>query len=217
MIRVVGSLEVFEMAADAGGVADVVVPIDMALRALHLDVSSSQRKGRLRMVEPSRLPPCRSVAHRALLGNSCREMIGVGRTLIIFQVTRHTDCGGQIEVAIRVALIALQLRVPACEGKTDGIVIEIRRLPGSGRMAFLASLRKAQCDVIGIARLLKIWQVAANAGCGRALVLPADMACRAVEAGMHPGKGKSSELQMIEFSAQPSVDGVALLALDGKG
>ena len=41
MIRVVGSLEIFEMATDARGVADVVVPIDVALRALHLDVSSS--------------------------------------------------------------------------------------------------------------------------------------------------------------------------------
>ena len=144
-------------------------------------------------------------------------MVGIGGTLIVSQVTRNAHRGGQIEIAIRVALIALQLRVPTCEGETDRIVIEIRRLPGRGRMAFLASLRKPKCDVIRIARLLKIWQVAAHAGRWRALVLPADMACRAVEAGMHPRKGKSSELQMIEFSAEPSVDGVAVLALDGEG
>jgi len=42
------------------------------------------------------------------------------------------------------------------------------------------------------------------------------MACRAVEARVHPREGESSQFQVIEFRPQPGIDGVALLALDGE-
>ena len=44
VIRIVGSLEIFKMATDARRDRDVVIPIDVALSALHLGVGSSERE-----------------------------------------------------------------------------------------------------------------------------------------------------------------------------
>jgi hypothetical protein len=156
VIRVVRSLEILEMATDARGVGDVVVPIDVALSALHLGVSSGERERGPCVIERRRLPGCCRVAQIALLRDSCGQMVGIRRALIVLQVTRDADCGSQIEITIRVALIALQLRMPTGERETHRIVIEIRGLPRCRCMAFLASLGKAQRDVIRIIRLLVI-------------------------------------------------------------
>jgi hypothetical protein len=83
-------------------------------------------------------------------------MVWIRRGLVILQVAGHTDCGSQIEISIRVTLIALQLRVRTSERETDRIVIEMRGLPRCSCMAFLASLGKAQGDVIRVIRLLEI-------------------------------------------------------------
>ena len=50
----------------------------------------------------------------------------------------------------------------------------------------------------------------------RALEPAACMACGAVEGGVHSGESEPGVFQVIEFSAQPGVDAVALLTLDGK-
>ena len=50
----------------------------------------------------------------------------------------------------------------------------------------------------------------------RALEPAACVAGRAVEGGVHSGESEAGEPQVIEFGAQPGVDAVALLALDGK-
>lgn len=50
----------------------------------------------------------------------------------------------------------------------------------------------------------------------RALEPAACVACGAVEGGVHPGESEPGVFQVIEFSAQPGVDAVALLALNGK-
>ena len=50
----------------------------------------------------------------------------------------------------------------------------------------------------------------------RALEPAACVACGAVEGGMHSGESKPGVFQVIEFSAQPGVDAVALLTLYGK-
>lgn len=83
-------------------------------------------------------------------------MVWIRCALIVLQVTGDTDRGSQIEISIRVALIALQLRMRTGERETHRIVIEIRGLPRCSCMAFLASLGKAQGDVIRVIRLLEI-------------------------------------------------------------
>ena len=81
------------------------------------------------MVERRRLPACGRVAHIALLGNSCSEVVRISRALVVLQVARDTGRGTQIEISIRVALITLQLSVLPRKGKSYRIVIEIRGLP----------------------------------------------------------------------------------------
>lgn len=56
----------------------------------------------------------------------------------------------------------------------------------------------------------------AYAGGRRALVSPTHVASRAIQGGVHSGESEPSKFQVIELRAQPSIDGVALLTLDGK-
>lgn len=108
------------------------------------------------MVERCWLPSRSRVAHSALLRNAGGQMVRVRRALIVLQVARDTSSGCQLEISTRVALITLQLRVPAGEGEAHRIVIEISRLPSRSRVAFLASLGKSERNVIRIAGLLEI-------------------------------------------------------------
>jgi len=156
VIRVGRALEVLQVAPYAGRARQVIVPIHVTQRALHLGMRPAQRKPRLRMIERCRLPSRGRMADLALLGHPSRQMVGVGRALIILQVTRDARRSGQVEIASLVALVALQLRMPACKRESHCIVIETRRLPSGRRMAFLAGLRKAKRHVIRIARFLKI-------------------------------------------------------------
>ena len=108
------------------------------------------------MIEGCELPAGGRVTHIALLRNPSGHMIRVGRALIVLQVARHAGRGGQFEIPSCVALITLQLCVPAREGKAHCIMIEIRRLPSRSRMAFLASLGNSERDVVRIAGLLEV-------------------------------------------------------------
>ena len=103
VIGIVRSLEIFEMATHAGRGADVVVPIDVALSALHLDVSPGQWETGLGMIEAGRLP-CRGVVtDLALLGHSRGSVVGIGGPLIILQMAGHARRIRQVEVPIHVA------------------------------------------------------------------------------------------------------------------
>jgi len=81
VIRIVGSLEILQVARDASRGRQIVIPIHMALRALHARVSSSQRETRLRMIKRRRHPCRRGVAHLALLWDSRGYVIWVRRSL----------------------------------------------------------------------------------------------------------------------------------------
>lgn len=200
--RVIGigrSLVILQVARHARCSRQVVVSVDVAQRALHLDVRASQRKRGLRMIERCRLPGRGGVAHFALLRNARSQMVRAGRTLVVLQVAGDACRGRQVEISAGMALVALQLRMPARERKPDRIVVETRRLPGRRRMALLAGLRKAESQVVGIARLLEIRQVAAHACRRRALVLPPRMASGAVQRRVHSGQGEAREFQVVKI------------------
>lgn len=186
VVRIGRPLEILQVTTHTSGVADVVIAVQVALRALHLGVSPSQRKCRLRMIERRRHPGHRGMAKVALLGHASRNVVRIGRPLVILQVARDARCARQVEVPVGVALIALQLRVSTRQRESHRIMIEVRRLPGRGGMALLAGLRDAQRDVVGIARSLVVRQVAAYAGRRRSRVLPAHMASHTVEGRVHP-------------------------------
>ena len=113
VIRIGRAGVILLMAAVAGSRQAGVVVVHVALRALHAGMSASERKCRLGMVERCRHPRGGCVADFAGLRNTGGRVIRIGRALVILQVARDAHGGRQIEVSIRVALIALQIGVAA--------------------------------------------------------------------------------------------------------
>ena len=140
VIRTRRPLEILEVAGKACRSGQVVVSIRVALSAGHLGMSTGQRKCRFRMVESGRLPGGSRVTDLALLRDPSRRVIWICRSLEILEVARNACGRGDVEIAVRVALIALQLRVSAVQREADRIMIEVGRLPRGGRVAILASL-----------------------------------------------------------------------------
>ena len=185
VIGIVRALVILQVARDASRVADVVIPIDMALRALHFGVRAGEGKGCLGMIKRGRLPDRGGVADLALLRESGSDVVGIGGSLKVLQVAGNASVAGEIEIASRVALLTLQLGMRSGQRKSDRIVIEIRRLPPGCVVTLLASLGKSQTNVVGIARLLKIEQVAAHARSWCTRVFSAHVTCGAFQRGMH--------------------------------
>lgn len=153
------------------------------------------------MVELRRNPGCGVVALFAGLREPLLCVIWIVGVLKIFKVARNACFAGQVEISIRVTLVALQGGVRAGQRKTNQSVIESRRLPGCRRVALAASLRQAHGNVIRIIGLLEIRQVAACAAGGSPLESPICVASRAVEGGVHSGKREAGEPQVIELYA----------------
>lgn len=143
VIGIRGSLVILQVATGAGGVRDVVVSIHMALTALYAGMRSRQRPTRLRVIVRRRAPADCGMADLALLRNPSRHVIRICRALVVLQMAPDAGGAGETEVPIGVTLLALQLRVSSGQGKPNGIVIEIRRLPGRCRVTHLAGLRNS--------------------------------------------------------------------------
>jgi hypothetical protein len=150
VIRIRRSLEILQMTRHASGRGQVVVSVHMTLSALHRNVGSGKGEGCLRVIECSRRPRRGRVAHVARLRNSGGHMVRIIRSLVVLQVARHTRRRCEIEVAIRVALVALQVRVSSRQRESDRVVIESCRLPRCCRVTFLTCLRQTERNVIWI-------------------------------------------------------------------
>ena len=91
-------------------------------------------------------------------------------------------------------------------------MIEARGLPGGGAVAVLAGLWKPERDVIRIRGFAEIRHVASYTVRRRPLVLATHVASCAIDGGMRAGQGVACKFQMIKASAEPSGDGMTLLA-----
>lgn len=141
-------------------------------------------------------------------GESALSVIGVGRRLIVLQVAGRTGPGGQVVVAIHVALRALQFGVRAGQGKSRACVIEGSARPGGRVVASLAGLRKLGLHMIGIVRALIILQMAGHAsGCGQVVII-VYVALRALHCGVRTGQRKSYRA-MVEVCRTPGCRVVA--------
>lgn len=148
----------------------------MALRARRRHVRSGQRESCARVIE-CRVPPrCGVVARGTSGGNSRLRMVRVGRALVVLHVARSAVRTTQVEIPVGVALRTLQRGVRPSQSESNQRVIERSRLPCGGVVAALAGLREIAGHMIRVRRLLKIGQVAAGAGGGRALEFSSDMA-----------------------------------------
>jgi hypothetical protein len=94
VIRIRRSLEIFQVTGDASHRRQVVIPIGMALCALHLRMRTGQGERSLGMIKSSGLPCGRLMANLALLRNSGGDVIGIGCCLKILEMTREAGGAG---------------------------------------------------------------------------------------------------------------------------
>ena len=112
------ALVVLPVTADAGGVGQVVVAIDMAIAALQFQVPSCQRKATLGMIKRGGLPGGSTVAHGAVRRETRRYVVRIRCFLVILHVAALARSAGQVVVDVDVAVAALQLGVRTCDGET---------------------------------------------------------------------------------------------------
>lgn len=125
-------------------------------------VRASQREIHQGMIKRCRGPRCRRMALGTVGGEVGCDVVGIVRTLEIFQVTTNTSCRSQVVVAVGVAIgaQARRNRVTAAQRKSHRIVIEVRTEPGVGSMAVFAGRGELRRDMVGIASGLEILRVA---------------------------------------------------------
>ncbi len=114
------------------------------------------------MIELGRLPRGGVVTNLASLGESCLHVIGIGRPLVVLEMTGHAGRGSQVVIVVDVAVRTLARRngMATRQGEVHRVVIEVCRLPGDRGVALLASLGKTSLRVVGISRPLIVLQVA---------------------------------------------------------
>lgn len=83
VIRIGRTLEVFEVAANAGGRGQIVVAVGMALSTLQIGVRSGEREAGGRMIKGRGSPISGAVADLTLLREARGDVIRVGRPLVI--------------------------------------------------------------------------------------------------------------------------------------
>ena len=204
------------MAADAGCVrgGQVVVAIDVALRALHRRVGAAQREPRRRVIKRRAVPRSRVVALLATSRESRLHVIRIRRAVEILDVAGGAVGGCSNELAIDVALRAgdglvrsLQRELGKC------CVIERCRIPRARVVAHVARGREAGLCMRRIVRLVEICQMASDAGGCRVIKFPARVAGVTIQRSVRSHQRESCELQVIELRAHPVIHGVALCAL----
>ena len=109
------------VATDAGGRGDVVVVIDVTVRALtrRHGVRSAQREPSGAVVEGCIQPTGRVVTLLTGLREIRRHVIRIRRALEIFQVAGHARGARQVVIAVDVAVGALPRRNRMCAGESE--------------------------------------------------------------------------------------------------
>ncbi len=123
--------------------------------------------------------------------------------------------GREIVIVVYVALGASHRGMRSRQGKSDRVVIECGRLPGSRAMACLAGCGKPRSGMVRVCCLLVVGQMAADAIGRRTRKFSSNVAGGAVKGGVRPGERKACKFQMIKLGAQPCVHVVTLFA--GRG
>ena len=219
VIRICGGVEIRLMAADAGRVraGQIVVTVDVALRALQRRVRTGQRESRRGVVE-GRSSPCRSrVALLAGRREARLDVVRIGGAIEVLHMARGAIGRRSDELPIDMALRTRHAHVRAGQREfRESVVIESRRIPRAGVMARLASGREAGLRVRRVVGLIKVRHVAAVASRRRIVELPTRVAGGTIEGRVSASQGEAGELQVIKLGAHPVVHRVALFAGDGQ-
>ena len=149
VVRVLGRLEVGQVARVAGRAEGGVLSVGMALSARGGGVFASQRKLGCIVIELGAQPLRGRVAELAALRVTGRNMIRAGSGLIVLQMTRHAVGAQRRILPVGVTLGTRRGGVLAGQRKLRGAVIEGRAKPLRGGVAELAVLWEAGRQMIG--------------------------------------------------------------------
>ncbi len=176
VVRVIGALEVFEMATHACSISDVVIAIGVTLGALHIGVRAGKGPTRRRMIESRGRPVSGAVTDFTLLGKSGRDVIRIVGALEILEMAAYARGCAEVVVAVGVALCTLHLNVRSGEGKPRLGMVEVGGLPCGRRVAHPALLGHAGGHVVRVGGALKVLQMARHASCRGQVVVAIDVA-----------------------------------------
>ena len=141
------------MAGDAGGAGQVVIIVDVAIGAgaRRNRVQASQREPGAVVVKRGIQPGAGAVASIASLREVRRDVIGIGRALVILHVATHARRGVEAVVVADVAIgaDAWRNRVQAGQREAGAVVVERCVHPVRGVMTLVARLREVRRYVVG--------------------------------------------------------------------
>ena len=159
------------------------------------------------------------MAQFAGLCEPARHVIRIRRVLEVGQVTRNAGCRRDVVIVVHVAIrtLAWRNRVRSRQREVHGRVVETGGLPGSGRMACLASLWEVAGHMVRVRCTLKILQMAPDArgAVQRVVVIDVTIGALARWHRMHAGQSKSRR-GMVKLAVAPLHGVMALLAGRGK-
>ena len=154
-----------------------------------------QRKARGAVIKGRVVPSGRGVALLASRRESRLHVIGVGRAVEIFHVARSAICRCSHKLAVDVALGTSYVDVSPGQGELcECVVIEVRHIPRARVVTSLAGRWEARLRVWRIARLIKVRQVAANAGCRCPGEFSTHVTRRTIQRSVRSRQGKTGEL-----------------------
>ncbi len=121
MVRVGGSLEVLQMAGNAGRGREVVVVVDVAVQAdaRRIGVRVGQSKSNRGVVKRCGLPGNGGVACLASLGEAAGNMVRVGGSLEVFQMAGNAGRDREVVVVVDVAVQADARRIGVRVGQGE--------------------------------------------------------------------------------------------------
>jgi len=161
MIGVSGAVVILHVASTASATAQVVVAVDVTLRALQRCVPSGQRKSHQVVIERGRLPRTRVVAGLAGLGKIEGYMVGVGGLSVGGQVA--TDAVGRrsLELSPEMAGHAIQRGMHPGQCKPRELqMIKLHAKPVIHAVALFARCGEARLHVAGAGRPLVLGRMA---------------------------------------------------------
>ncbi len=212
-----GSLIILQVAGHARCAVQVVVVIDVAIRAdaRRHGVRTGERKSGVVVIERSVQPTGGVVTGLAGLREIRADVVRSRRSLEILEVAGDASRAVQAVVVIDVAIGASPRwhGVRARERESRRGVIERCIQPTCGVVAGIASLREIRADVVRARGRLKVLQVARDAGRAGQVVIVVDVAigAGARRHGVHAGQRKPRG-GVIESRIGPRGCVVALLA-----
>lgn len=202
-----GVREVLGVAAVAGGGQRSRVIVGVASRARYRRVRSLKRKSSGAVIEVRIEPVDRGVAQRTILREICRHVIRHARNrrraVVIGSVATVTGGRSARVIAARVALGALQVRVPIGERKKLAVV-EIGLIPsGRGMASGARGSGKTSLRVRRIIGCVVIGEVTGGAISRKAFVDAARVAGGASDGDMLARERKRSLGVVVKFSVGP--------------